>query len=106
MSNVFRPKCFDFVNIIFINKRSMCPWPNCEHIQGLSDFFFQTQFAICLNFQQQNPFKKQYLSHLSSENYEINFIKFDSPKAFQQSANSNIVFSSHFIYFSLEKMIQ
>jgi hypothetical protein len=45
--------------------------------------FFQTQFlAICLNFQQQNPLKNQYLPHFSSENYEINSIKSDLLKAF------------------------
>jgi hypothetical protein len=40
-------------------------------------------FAICLNFQQQNPLKNQYLSHLSFENCEINSIKSESSKAFQ-----------------------
>jgi len=28
-----------------------------------------------LNFQEQNPLKNQYLSHLSSKNYEIKFFK-------------------------------
>jgi hypothetical protein len=36
-----------------------------------------------LNFQQQNPLKNQYLSHLSFENCEINTIKSESSKAFQ-----------------------
>jgi hypothetical protein len=40
--------------------------------------------AICLSFQQQNSLKNQYLPQLSSENSEINSIKSDSPKAFQQ----------------------
>jgi hypothetical protein len=40
-------------------------------------------FAICLNFQQQNPLKNQNLSHLSFENCEINSIKSESSKAFQ-----------------------
>ncbi len=40
-------------------------------------------FAICLNFQQQNPLKNQYVPHLNSKNCEIKFIKFDLPKAFQ-----------------------
>ncbi len=44
MSNIFRPKCFDFVNVIFIDKRSMWPWPKCEHIEALSEFSFQTRF--------------------------------------------------------------
>jgi hypothetical protein len=30
----------------------------CEHIEASTDFSFQTQFfAVCLNFQQQNPLK-------------------------------------------------
>jgi hypothetical protein len=41
-------------------------------------------FAICLNFQQQNSLKNEYLQHLSSKNCEINSIKSDSPRAFQQ----------------------
>ncbi len=41
-------------------------------------------FAICLNFQQQNSLKNQYLSHLSSENCQINSIKSDSLRAFRQ----------------------
>jgi hypothetical protein len=36
-----------------------------------------------LNFQQQNLLKNQYISHLSSENCEINSIKSDSLRAFQ-----------------------
>jgi len=61
----------------------------CEHIEGSTTFSFQTQFfAICLNFQQQNPLKCQYLRHLSSENCEINFIKSGSMRAFQQHQNA------------------
>ncbi len=41
-------------------------------------------FAICLNFQQQIPLKNQYLPYFSSENGEINSIKSDLPRAFQQ----------------------
>jgi hypothetical protein len=65
---------------------SLCHWPKCEHIQGSIDFSLQTQFfAVCLNFQQQNSLKTQYLLHLiSSENCEIKSIKSDSLKAFQQ----------------------
>ncbi len=43
-----------------------------------------TIFAICLNFQQQNPLKNQYVSNVTSENCKINSIRSDSPKAFQQ----------------------
>jgi hypothetical protein len=41
-------------------------------------------FAICLNFQQQNPIKNQYLLHLSSKNCEIHSIKSYSLRAFEQ----------------------
>jgi len=41
-------------------------------------------FVICLNFQQQDPLKENYLPHLSFENCEINSIEFDSPRASQQ----------------------
>ncbi len=41
-------------------------------------------FAMCLNFQQQNPLKNQYLPQPSSENCEINSITFDFPSALQQ----------------------
>ncbi len=45
----------------------------------------KTQFlAICLNFQQQNSLKNQCLSHLSSENYEINSIESDPLRTFLQ----------------------
>jgi hypothetical protein len=40
---------------------------NVAKIEGLTDFSFQTHFAIFLNFQQQNPLKNQYLPHLGSE---------------------------------------
>jgi hypothetical protein len=73
----------------------------------LSDFSFQTQFLQFVWISNNKIHsKKQHLPHLSSENCEINFTKFHSPKAFQQSPNSNIVFSFGFIYFSLKKMIQ
>jgi len=62
----------------------LCRWPTCEHIEG-SRFFLPTSiFAICLNFQQQNPFKNQYLLQLSSGNCEINSIKSGSLRVFQQ----------------------
>jgi len=41
-------------------------------------------FVIYLNFHPQNSLKNQYLPHLSSEHCEINSIKSDSPRAFQQ----------------------
>jgi hypothetical protein len=54
-------------------------------LRGLNWFFFPNPiFAICLNFQQQNPLKYQYLPHLSSKTCEINSSKSDLPRAFQQ----------------------
>jgi hypothetical protein len=35
-----------------------------------------------LNFHQENPLKNKYLPHLSFENCEINFVKFDPTKGF------------------------
>ncbi len=51
----------------------------------LNRFFLPNPiFAICSNFQLQNPLKNQCLPHLSSENCEINSIKSNLPRAFQQ----------------------
>jgi hypothetical protein len=48
----------------------------------------------------QNLLKNQYLPQLSFENYEINSMKSNSPRAFQTTPrrppNSNIVFNSNF----------
>jgi hypothetical protein len=62
---------------------------------GLNWFFLPDSiFAICLNFQQQNLLKNQYLLHLRSE---VNSINSNSQRAFQQQPgilpNSNAVFS-------------
>jgi len=63
----------------------------------------KTQFlAICLNFQQQNSLKNQCLSHLSSENYEINSIESEPTEDFPPTTprmlpNSNAVLSFNFI---------
>jgi hypothetical protein len=72
------------VNTFFIfhifrieNKKNLTLWTHW----GLNWLFLPNPiFAICLNFQQQNPLKNQYLAHLSSENCEINSIKSDSPR--------------------------
>jgi hypothetical protein len=56
--------------------------------------------AILSNFQQQNPLRKQYLPHLSSENCEIKFIKSDLGRISINTKNApkfNIVFSFDFI---------
>jgi hypothetical protein len=67
-----------FWNWKFLNSAMWTHW-------ALNWFFFPNLiFAICLNFQQQNPLKNQYLPYLSFENCEINSIKSDSPRAFQQ----------------------
>ncbi len=60
--------------------------PSVNKLRTQLIFSFQTQFLqfFFLNFQQQNSLKNEYLSHLSSENCEINSIKSDSPRAFQQ----------------------
>jgi hypothetical protein len=66
----------------------------CEHFDGSTDFSFQTQFLqfICISrnkiHSQMNITLTLSLSlthtHLTSENCEINSIKSDSSKAFQQ----------------------
>ncbi len=62
---------------------------SCEHIEGSTDFSYQTQFfAVCLNFQQQNPLENEYLPHpLSFENCEINSIESDSSRASNDAMN-------------------
>jgi hypothetical protein len=92
-----------FLLFLTIYKCSLCCWLKCEHVLyfshfqnwkflnsamwthwGLNWFFLPNPiFAICLNFQQQNPSKNQYLPHLSSENCEIDSIKSDLPMVFQ-----------------------
>jgi len=74
-------------------------------------FPFQTQFLqIHLNFQQQNPLKNQYFSHLSSEKYEINSIKSDSQRTFQQHQEHppkfQYSFQLQFYLVFIEKMVQ
>jgi hypothetical protein len=58
--------------------------PSVNTLKAQHFFLPSPIFAICLNFQQQNSLKNQYLPHLSSENCEINSIKSDSPKASKQ----------------------
>jgi len=47
-------------------------------------FLLNPFFAICLNFQNKIHSEINYLPHLTFENYEIQSIKYDSPRAFQQ----------------------
>ncbi len=61
---------------------SLCCWPKCEHIEGLTKFSFQTQFLQFV-WISNNKIKHQYLSQLSFENCEINSIKSNPPRAFQ-----------------------
>ncbi len=68
-----------------------------------TDFPFQTQFfIICLNFQQLNPLKIQYLSHLKSENCEINSIKSKLSESFliipRTHSNSHIILNFDFFF--------
>ncbi len=52
---------------------------------GVNWFFLPNPiFAICLNFQQQNSLKNQYLQQLSSDFFEINSIKPGFWRAFQE----------------------
>jgi hypothetical protein len=66
-------------------------------------------FAICLNFQQQNPLKNQYLPQLNSQDCEINSIKSNSPRAFQKLQECHqipIQFQFQFYLVFIEKMVQ
>ncbi len=47
-------------------------------------FLPNPMFAICLIFHQQNLLQKKYFPHISYENCEINSIKIDASRAFQQ----------------------
>jgi len=66
-------------------------------MEGSTDFFLLNPIlAICLNFQQQNYLKNQYLPHLNSENCGINFIKSDLLRAFQQGQEQPQKFQYNF----------
>ncbi len=87
-------------HFISMNTSVVCAiGPKWSH-WGLNWFFLLNPiFVICLNFQQQNPFKNQYLPPgLSSKNCEINAIKPHSSRAFQQHLKQfsvSILFSFH-----------
>jgi hypothetical protein len=71
--------------ILLIASLAYAIGPSVNTSRALNWFFLPNPiFAICLNFHQQNPLEKQYLPHLTSENWEINSITSDSQKAFQQ----------------------
>jgi len=56
-----------------------------EHIKGLTNFSFWTQFLQFFGISNKKIHSKnQYFPHLNFENYEIISIKFDSSKVFQQ----------------------
>ncbi len=57
--------------------------PSVNTLEGQLIFLPNPIFAICLNFQQQNPFKNQHLPHFSFEKCEINFNR-SIAKGFQQ----------------------
>ncbi len=63
-------------------------------------------FELCLNFQQQNPLKIQYLPHLRSEYYEIKSIKSDLSRAFQQHPQFQHIFQFWFSVIFIEKIVQ
>jgi aryl-phospho-beta-D-glucosidase BglC (GH1 family) len=64
-------------------------WAKCKHIDGSTDFCLPNPIsAICLYFLEQNALKNQYLSHLELKNYEINSIKSDSLRAFDDTKNA------------------
>jgi hypothetical protein len=87
-SNVFNYKC------------SLCHCPKCAHIEGSTDFSFQTQFLQFFRiFSNKIHSKNQYLPHLSSENCEINSIKPETLRAFQLS---NIIKSASIFQYSFE----
>ncbi len=63
-------------------------------------------FGIYLKFQWQKSLKNQYLPHSESKSYPRKFIKFCSPRSFQQPkahSNSSEIFSCDLIYFSVKK---
>jgi hypothetical protein len=79
----------------------MSHWPKCEHIEGSTDFSFQTQFLQIVWISSNKIYSKnQYLPHLSSENCEIKSIKSESPRAFQEHPQISIhcLFSILFIF--------
>jgi len=56
-----------------------------EHIKGLTNFSFWTQLLQFFGISNKKIHSKnKYFPHLNFENYEINSIKFDSSKVFQQ----------------------
>ncbi len=76
-----------FFNFFTFSELKISKVGNVNTFEGISNWFSLPKpnfFAICLNFQQQNPLTNQYLPHLSSENCEMNSIKSDSLRAFQQ----------------------
>ncbi len=57
-------------------------------------------FAICLNFQQENPIQNNYLPHLRSKNCETNFIKSDLSRAREEhQEHLQISISFQFLFY-------
>jgi len=74
---------------------------NVNHIEDSNNFSFQTQFLQFVQISsKQNPLKNQHLLHFSSRNCDVNSIKSDSSRAFQQiprtPPNSNNFFQFWF----------
>jgi hypothetical protein len=80
--------------------------PSVNTLKAQLIFLPNPIFAICLNFQQQNPFRNQYLMHFSFEKCEINsnrYVAKGFPTTPKTPPNSNTLFSFDFISFSLRK---
>ncbi len=92
-----------FPNSKFLNSAMWTHW-------ALNWFFLPDPiFAICLNFQQQNSLKNQYLPHISFENCEINSIKSHSLRLFNNTKNApkfQSKFQFLFYWIFIEKLVQ
>jgi len=63
----------------------LCHWPKCEHIEGSTDFSFQTQILQFVWISSNKIHPKINIFHtLALKNCEINSTKSDSLRAFQQ----------------------
>ncbi len=63
----------------------LCHWPKCEHIEGSTDFSFQTQILQFVWISSNKIHPKIIIFHtLALNNCEINSTKSNSLRAFQQ----------------------
>jgi len=78
---------FTSVNIFFsftFSELKTSKSSNVNTLKAQLIFPFKPIFCNLFEFPEQNSLKNQYLPHITSENYEIKYIKSDSPRAFQQ----------------------